>query len=656
MPGLDGLRALAVLAVLAYHLDIGWAQGGLLGVGVFFTLSGYLITDLLLEQFSGGGIRLGQFWLRRARRLLPALFVMLVVVTAWITLFEPAELNSLRGAVGSAAAYVSNWWLIFQDIPYVDSFSAPSPLGHLWSLAIEEQFYLVWPFVLLLGLRYVKEPGGRVRVRLRLSALTLALAAVSVALMALLYRSGLDSTRVYDGTDTRAFGLLIGAALAMVWPAGRLSSPVTVTARRILDAAGMAGLAVIGLLIWRTDYYSAFLYPAGLVLLSVATALVVAALAHPAARLGHALGWRPLRWIGVRSYGIYLWHFPVIALTTPFPDPGFDLLRATLQTAATIGLAALSWRYVEEPVRHGALGRLWRGVGSRALRQRGLPRLGWATATAAVAAVALAACGLAGVSPIGPASGLSATIPGGVDVAAPAYAAGGRSRPADPGQSASAAAGLSAPFETSATPTSCRRVVHVGDSTSEGLISHDYLPDRHQRIRSQYARVGATRARMEIEAATSIVETLAGGTNAYDVARDLVADGYRGCWVFALGTNDAADVYVGSSVDLATRIDRMMYAIGGEPALWLTARSLVGTGPYAEDNMQRWNDAVLEACSRYPNMRVFDWAAVARDEWFIDDGIHFTSPGYAARARLIAGALARAFPRSGVPGSSCVVG
>ena len=161
MPGLDGLRALAVLAVLAYHLDIGWAQGGLLGVGVFFTLSGYLITDLLLEQTSRGGIRLGQFWLRRARRLLPALFVMLVVVTAWVTLVEPVAARLAAGAVAAAAGYVSNWWLIFQDIPYVDLFAAPSPLGHLWSLSIEEQFYLVWPFVLMLGLRYTQ--GARRR-------------------------------------------------------------------------------------------------------------------------------------------------------------------------------------------------------------------------------------------------------------------------------------------------------------------------------------------------------------------------------------------------------------------------------------------------------------------------------------------------------------
>src|SRR3954468_8742374 len=172
MPGLDGLRAIAVLAVIAYHLGFGWAPGGLLGVAVFFTLSGYLISDLLLGQWYGGGagrtppflplpggrLRLANFWIRRARRLLPALFVMLIVVTAWITIADPDQLDRLRGAVISSALYVNNWWLIDQHVSYFARFAPPSPLGHLWSLGVEEQFYLVWPWVLLLGLRFVKEP------------------------------------------------------------------------------------------------------------------------------------------------------------------------------------------------------------------------------------------------------------------------------------------------------------------------------------------------------------------------------------------------------------------------------------------------------------------------------------------------------------------
>ena len=168
MPGLDGLRAIAVLGVIAYHLNFSWAPGGLLGVGVFFTLSGYLITDILLGQVERGGIRLKSFWLARARRLLPALFLMLIVVVAWATVFGPHQAPDFRWAVASAATYINNWWLIFHDVSYFAQFEAPGPLNHLWSLSIEEQFYIVWPFLVMIGVKVIHEarlPGG-VRPRL----------------------------------------------------------------------------------------------------------------------------------------------------------------------------------------------------------------------------------------------------------------------------------------------------------------------------------------------------------------------------------------------------------------------------------------------------------------------------------------------------------
>src|SRR5918911_3610406 len=246
MPGLDGLRAIAVLAVIAYHLELGWAPGGLLGVGVFFTLSGYLITDLLLGQRDAvGHLRLRDFWLRRARRLLPALFLMLAVLVAWVTLLDRSQLPALRGDVAAAALYVSNWWNIFHHASYFSRFGPPPPLDHLWSLAIEEQFYLIWPWLLWLGLRYT-------RGRYWLAGLTLAAAALSATVMALLYQPGYDPTRVYEGTDTRAFGLLLGAALAMVWPSRNLRADnVTLWRRLSLDGIGVVGLVVIGFLILR---------------------------------------------------------------------------------------------------------------------------------------------------------------------------------------------------------------------------------------------------------------------------------------------------------------------------------------------------------------------------------------------------------------------
>src|SRR3954451_14016752 len=157
MPGLDGLRAIAVLGVIAYHLNFSWASGGLLGVGVFFTLSGYLITDLLLAQVARGGVKLAKFWLARARRLLPALFVMLIVVMAWVTVIGPHQPSNFRIDLASAVGYVNNWWLIFHNVSYFAQFASPSPLNHLWSLSVEEQFYIFWPFLLLIGVGLVRE-------------------------------------------------------------------------------------------------------------------------------------------------------------------------------------------------------------------------------------------------------------------------------------------------------------------------------------------------------------------------------------------------------------------------------------------------------------------------------------------------------------------
>ncbi len=186
--------------------------------------------------------------------------------------------------------------------------------------------------------------------------------------------------------------------------------------------------------------------------------------------------------------------------------------------------------------------------------------------------------------------------------------------------------------------------MHIGDSTSDGLVLAAFQPDAALRIAAQYRRVGVTRIIPEVSGARSIVETWHGFPNGYTVARQLIRQGYRGCWVIALGTNDTADVAVGSTVGLAARITRMMSLIGPEPVMWVNVKTLLTSGPWAEARMQLWNRALLRACPRYPDMRVYDWAAAARRSWFISDGIHYTAQGYAMRSRLIADALAQAFP------------
>ncbi|HEY3982070.1 MAG TPA: acyltransferase family protein [Streptosporangiaceae bacterium] len=679
LPGLDGLRALAVLAVLAYHLGLGWAPGGLLGVGVFFTLSGYLITDLLLGQFARtGSLQLLDFWFRRARRLLPALFVMLAVVVAWVALLQRTQLAGLRGPVGAAAVYVSNWYLIGQHTSYFARFGPPSPLGHLWSLAVEEQFYLVWPWLLLLGLALVRPrrgAGSRAATgtgaagRYGLAVVALILAGASAAAMTMLYHPGYDPTRVYDGTDTRAFALLIGAALAFAWPTHQPRRDVSAVSRWSLDGVGLVGLLVIAALVWRTNEYSPFMYRGGLVVLSLATVLVLAAVAAPAGRLGQLLGAAPLRWIGVRSYGIYLWHFPIIALTTPAGgrDPAS---RAALQVAATIAVAALSWHFVEEPIRHGALSRWWSALRARPGRAAahgagGRGRLAWwpaAGLAGGVGALALAGVCLAGVIPALPASLTHPAPPAAAAGPAghPDRVTGGGSGPGTGKSSGRSPQQALGPGTAARPRTSCQSVVHIGDSTSDGLISADYLPKKWERITAQYKRVGVQHVHLQISGARSIVETWEGQPNARTVAEKLKAENYNGCWVLALGTNDTADVYVGSPVGLSARIQQMMSVIGQQPVMWVNVISLPEAPvDYSEAQMQLWNQALTRACAKYPNMRVYDWAAVAKPRWFISDGIHYTSPGYKARSRLIARALAAAFPAGSRPsagsGSGCVV-
>ncbi len=639
MPGLDGLRAIAVLAVIAFHLGLGWAPGGLLGVGIFFTLSGYLITDILLAQFARrGAIKLGRFWLGRARRLLPALFLMLLIVLAWVTIFGPAQPAQFRKSVVSAIFYVNNWQQIAANVSYFARFAPEQPLNHLWSLSVEEQFYIIWPFVLLIGLKFIPERQAN-GLRPKLALWTVALAIASSILMAVLYHPSLDPSRVYYGTDTRAAGLLFGAALAMVWPSRRLSKRITRQARKNLDLMGCVGLLIIAIMIWRTGEFSQFLYRGGFVVLSLATVMVLMPLAHPACRLGNVVGCKPLRWIGVRSYGIYLWQTPVIVLTSPQGPHGRSLVRDVLQVAAIFVIAALSWKYVEEPIRHGAIGRLL-------ARRR---RLGWSWATfspqgrillcsfALLFAIAIA--GMAGVN--------AATVEG-EGIRVKEATAAGTKGPVP----------LTAAQAAESQKSSCKAVVHIGDSTSEGLDSAEYLPNPKERIPYRYAEVGVKETHMEVQGARSIEERYDNEPNAQEVAEAWKAEGYKGCWVLALGTNEAADVAAGSNVGLEERIEKMMNIIGDEPVLWVNVKTLPdATEFYSEEGMKEWDEELEKACLRYPSMRVYNWAGDVKNSWFINDGIHFTSPGYAARAALIAKALAHAFPAKGTSpgGAKCVV-
>ncbi|HEX5096691.1 MAG TPA: acyltransferase family protein [Acidimicrobiia bacterium] len=409
LAGIDGLRAISVLAVLVYHnytVPIGRTEGplpgGFLGVEVFFVISGYLITSLLLdERRRTGGVAFGQFWLRRARRLLPALFLVIAFCITWSLLFMPDAIESLKGDALGGVFYYSNWWQIAANHSYFAA-SSPELLKHLWSLAIEEQFYLVWPVVLFFGLR-----------RLGVKRMVLAMfgvAALSVIVMWSVAKPSpnWDPSRfVYYATVCRMSGLLLGALLAFLWTPRRVRGRTGPGARWVLNLVGAVGLTGLFWSFAHFGFQSPGLYTrGGFVLVDILTVLVLAAIVHPKADWNWVLGNRPLVWIGLRSYGIYLWHYPLFWILTKrniedwigFAPPNW--LFYGLRFGVTIGIAELSFRFVEMPIRHGAIANfIDRFRASRGRYRRRLAVVGTMVVTMFAFGTAVLASGLANASP-----------------------------------------------------------------------------------------------------------------------------------------------------------------------------------------------------------------------------------------------------------------
>lgn len=346
-PALDGLRGVAVLWVLLYHGAVRWARGGFLGVDVFFVLSGYLITALLLTEWRAHGtVDLRAFWARRARRLLPALLVLMVAVAGLAPLLtSAASRGRLRGDGLATLFYVANWRFVFSGHSYFDQFAAPSPLRHAWSLGVEEQWYLAWPLLVAGGLRLVK---GRSRALL---VATVVLGAGSALLMAWLTHPSGDPSRVYYGTDTRAQALLAGAALALALGTRHLGG----AARAAVATMGVIGAVVLAGLVVRTSDADRWLYHGGYALVAVATVSVIAAAVQPGPNpVRSPLSLAPLRAVGRISYGLYLWHWPLYLVLTPARTGLDGVPLLALRLAVTLAVAVLSWHLVESPLRRGA--------------------------------------------------------------------------------------------------------------------------------------------------------------------------------------------------------------------------------------------------------------------------------------------------------------
>ena len=376
LPALDGIRALAVAAVVLYHAGVFWLPAGFLGVDVFFVVSGFLITALLVAEFDREQrVDLRAFWIRRARRLLPALALVLAVTTIYAVVALGDQLATHLREVLAATVYVTNWDLIVRDISYFESFDRPSQLRHLWSLAVEEQFYLLWPIVFAGLTRFVSKRAVLVIVVL--------LGAASLGWMVALYQPGEDPSRVYFGSDPRAFTILLGVALGLVWRPWRWSWPEQKAWRgEALDVIGLAGLGAMAAIMLHAHWWDAWLYPWGLLGVSLGAAALIAAVARHASAIAPLLGLSPLRWLGLRSYGVYLWHWPVlIALTWEFDFGGWQLLA--LGVAITAGLSEASYRWLETPVRRGVF---WAQLPWRPPQ---LPRRAWASIAAAALVAAV---------------------------------------------------------------------------------------------------------------------------------------------------------------------------------------------------------------------------------------------------------------------------
>jgi peptidoglycan/LPS O-acetylase OafA/YrhL len=629
------MRALAVVAVMVYHANSDWLPGGFLGVEVFFVISGYLITLLLIsEKERTSNVDMKQFWIRRARRLLPALFAMMIALTIWTALFERDALGKLRGDVIAAFFYVSNWYQIWTGAGYTAA-NDFAPLRHLWSLAVEEQFYLIWPIVMFALLR-----GGSRRIADISRYLVLAALAITVV-TALLYYSGPIGTpevtpdaywtifgrpiskidALYLATPTRAGGLLLGAAFAMIWrPVAVMRGPLR-TKGRLLDVVALLGFVALGAMVWSmylidADGANAWVFRGGLLLCAIATLMMVSAVTHERAITSRVLSIPALLWIGTRSYGLYLYHWPIFQIMRDIAGNKLKLHEFFVAMALTCFITELSYRFLETPIRKGTLG-------ASIARIRRSPVPGPRRALYGFGLIAIALTLFAGVSlataPVEE-NEVRQTLDEGAeftcDVVNDPTCSG--TEPTDPAvtsdvstasadstdPSGSAAPPVVAETTTTPPPVPIAQFA-LGDSVMLGAAGE--LTTRGYTVDAKESR--------QFSDGRAIVEQLRDAGRLGDVV------------VVHLGTNGNIN-----PADLTA----MMDALADVPQVLLLTI----------DVEREWtagnNDLILSTASSYPNASVLYWADLADacpGDCFQDDGYHLRPDGQVYYASLIEGAL-----------------
>lgn len=355
MPGLDGLRAIAVLGIIIYHLNKQWLTGGFLGVDTFFVISGYLITSLLLKEYDDTGIiKLKSFWIRRLKRLLPAVIVLLMVVGTATLLLKSDNIIRVKHDIIAAIFYVSNWWYIAKDVNYFEQFSF-MPLKHLWSLAIEEQFYIFFPVILVTLLLTIKK-------RYKIGFIFWGVSIISLGLMMFIYSINGDHSRVYFGTDTRLQTLLLGVILAFLWPPFKLKNDPPKVVKYVIDGIGSLSFIVLILLFFIINDETNWIYDGGFYLISILTLFIIASVVHPSTWIAKIFSNPVLVFIGKRSYSLYLWHFAVISFVhSYYVDGQIPVYVYFIDISLTIIFAELSYRFIETPFRKEGIKALnWR--------------------------------------------------------------------------------------------------------------------------------------------------------------------------------------------------------------------------------------------------------------------------------------------------------
>jgi peptidoglycan/LPS O-acetylase OafA/YrhL len=591
---------------MLYHADLPWIIGGFLGVEIFFVISGYLITAILLHEWqSTNQINLGRFWLRRARRLLPALFALLLATVVFAVVFLPDEVANLRRQTLAALGYFTNWHLIWTQVSYFDTIGRPSLLLHLWSLAIEEQFYLIWPMLVLFGLKHWS--------RRTLALITCGGALTSTLIMFALYRPEIDPSRLYYGTDTRASGLLIGAALAFCW------SPQQLFARRwvgwLIDLLGLVGLLVAGWFVVTVGNHRPELYQGGFLVLGLATAAIIAAAVHPyAPLLPRLLALPPLVWLGVRSYSLYLWHWPIFMVTRPMIDvplEGWPLL--VLRLGLTFLVAELSYRLIETPIRQGALGRAWHNWRmAHGQRRRRLSMLWFSGSGAFVASIAALSVVVVEARPPAPPDEL---LIGRVQTGQLATAQIPALPSATPGPVATPTLDVAAlemaqsqdrvptaPLPTP-TPEPPPRIIAIGDSVMVGAASE------------------LQRAIPNVEIDAAVNRQISAGIA---LLRNLREHNQLPTTVIVhLGTNGTFDhEHFTQLMEVLHDVPRVIIVNVRAPRRWEPLN----------------NTAIHEGASQHTNVIIVDWHSFSKEkpEFFRSDGVHLVPEGQRAYADLIA--------------------